>query len=358
MTKHVPDFGMIWPDWVPDPVRRYLYHTGQGEGIRTLARRDSSHASTVSRQVRQVELDRDDSIIDDALIWLSDCMTSIDANGETNCPGLTGELSPAVQADFRAVTRDIPIVLRRLAHAGAVLALAEGMDRAVIVRDSDGDQVHRLGVVDRPVIYALALNGWIECDTPGRIRRFRITQPGRSHLSGVTAGQENRAGGFREQATGFEAAPASRRHVSGQGDTPVLSLARRRSSKGEPFLTADLVRAAERIQDDFELAQMEPRTTQNWDSYLTAGISGPGKGGDNLVQGASAARDRVTTALRALGPGLGDVVLECCCRLKGLEAAEKKLGWSARSGKIVLRIALQRLRSHYDGLEDGGGLIG
>ena len=76
------------------------------------------------------------------------------------------------------------------------------------------------------------------------------------------------------------------------------------------------------------------------------------------MRGAAAARERVSAALAALGPGLGDVVLECCCRMQGLETAEKKLGWSARSGKIVLRIALQRLRQHYDGLNDGGGLIG
>ncbi|NJM83749.1 MAG: helix-turn-helix domain-containing protein, partial [Tabrizicola sp.] len=48
------------------------------------------------------------------------------------------------------------------------------------------------------------------------------------------------------------------------------------------------------------------------------------------------------------GPGLGDVALRCCCFLEGLEVAEKRLGWAARSGKIVLRIALQRLRRHYD----------
>ena len=57
-----------------------------------------------------------------------------------------------------------------------------------------------------------------------------------------------------------------------------------------------------------------------------------------------AARDQIAD----LGPGLGDMVLRCCGFLEGLEAAEKRMGWSARSGKIVLRIALQRLKRHYD----------
>ena len=51
------------------------------------------------------------------------------------------------------------------------------------------------------------------------------------------------------------------------------------------------------------------------------------------------ARDRVALALRDLGPGLGDVALRVCCFLEGIEAAERRMGWAARSGKIVLRIA-------------------
>ena len=53
-------------------------------------------------------------------------------------------------------------------------------------------------------------------------------------------------------------------------------------------------------------------------------------------------------ALRELGPGLGEIALRCCCHLEGLERTERNMGWSARSGKIVLRIALQRLKRHYD----------
>ena len=73
----------------------------------------------------------------------------------------------------------------------------------------------------------------------------------------------------------------------------------------------------------------------------------------------SNARNRVALALSELGPGLSDVVLRCCCYLEGLETIEKKLSWSARSGKIVLRIALMRLKIHYDQtVGPGGPLIG
>jgi hypothetical protein len=42
-----------------------------------------------------------------------------------------------------------------------------------------------------------------------------------------------------------------------------------------------------------------------------------------------------------------------------LEKTEQIMGWSARSGKIVLRIALQRLKRYYDKLHGaGGGTIG
>ncbi|MFC6586305.1 DUF6456 domain-containing protein [Sulfitobacter pacificus] len=74
---------------------------------------------------------------------------------------------------------------------------------------------------------------------------------------------------------------------------------------------------------------------------------------------AAEARARVTAALADLGPGLSDVALRCCCYLEGLEAAEKRLGWSARSGKVVLRIALMRLKRHYDEtVGPGGPMIG
>jgi hypothetical protein len=58
-------------------------------------------------------------------------------------------------------------------------------------------------------------------------------------------------------------------------------------------------------------------------------------------------------AIKDLGPGLSDVALRCCCLREGLETTEKRMGWSARSGKVVLRIALQRLSLFYADARSG-----
>jgi hypothetical protein len=56
---------------------------------------------------------------------------------------------------------------------------------------------------------------------------------------------------------------------------------------------------------------------------------------------------------------LAEVAVCCCCFEQGLEKLEQIMGWSARSGKILLRIGLQRLKLYYDKLHGaGGGTIG
>lgn len=130
-------------------------------------------------------------------------------------------------------------------------------------------------------------------------------------------------------------------------ESPLAMLARRKGKDGKPFLESPLVQAGERFREDFELAQMGPKIAQNWEQFMTTGDRDCLAPQGEITNGSRAARDRILSALEDLGPGLGDIIMRCCCFLEGLETAEKRMGWSARSGKVVLRIALQRLRRHY-----------
>lgn len=119
-------------------------------------------------------------------------------------------------------------------------------------------------------------------------------------------------------------------------------------------MNAELVTAGERLREDFELSQMGQNITQNWETILTGQIDG-GPNETAIRPNAFTALERFKSAMKALGPGLSEIALYCCCMQQGMEIAEKRLGWSARSGKIVLRIALQRLRQHYDDVHGAHG---
>ena len=265
--------------------------------------------------------------------------------------------------DDETMTREARRILRRLCETGAVLAIAAEMEKAVVVRDSAGGSTTRTAVVDRPVAQAMALKGWIATTGSGRISRYYITAAGRTALEQLMR-QAPAKHGFAEAQTPFERAddadddgPNARRSRYNLAESPLAALARRREKDGTPFLTDRMVQAGERLREDFELAQMGERTTQDWNRFLAPS----GTTGAAVFAGSApaAARARLASALDDLGPGLSDVVLRCCCYLEGLEAAEKRLGWSARSGKIVLRIALMRLRKHYEEtLGPGSAMIG
>ena len=60
---------------------------------------------------------------------------------------------------------------------------------------------------------------------------------------------------------------------------------------------------------------------------------------------------RFEELMRALGPGLADVILLHICHERGIEDIEKLMGWSARSGKVVLAIAVQHAARFYAGDE-------
>ncbi len=356
------------PTWVPEGAQRYLDHTESGRSIRDIARSAGCHASTILRQIRRVEMRRDDPLVDAALQSLAESHFSSESDhGRAFSivklePGQTG-------AQTEEFEHEALRVLRRMCETGAVLAVAEDMDKAVVVRDIGEGGTTKTAVVECRIAQALALNDWISCDNPGRISRYRISTSGRAALSHLIAEAENRARaqnefGMAEAQAAFKPA-GDRSRATHQPrvrysttESPLIALARRRDRDGKPFLDETLVSAGERLREDFELAQIGPQVTQNWDHFLTGGGRGEFSSDTPAGLGASGARDRVARALSDLGPGLSDVALRCCCYLEGLELAEKRMGWSARSGKIVLRIALQRLKRHYEYQTERDRMIG
>lgn len=353
------------PNWVPSAVRLYLRHTENGRSLRQIAREEGVHASTVLRQVRRFESRRDDPLIDCALGRLRQVLPGSKASRAAGLgKGSVGGDRVAELAEPLSETRlncEARRVLRRLSEPAAVLVVAAGMERAVVLRDGPNGAA-RLAVLDRPIAEALALRDWIRCRKLGRVAQYEITAVGRAALRRllVAAGESDASAAISAPETAMRVDDP---HEVGRSrefaaDSPVTALARRRDRDGRPFLDAELVAAAERLREDFEIAQMEPRLTQDWERFLTAGTSTGRVAPSGRQGGACAARERVAAALRELGPGLGDMVLRCCCYLQGLEAAERRMGWSARSGKIVLRIALIRLKRHYDTLGDAAKLIG
>lgn len=348
-------------DDLPDDARLYLRHVEQGESIRSLAREAGCHASTILRRIRRFEARRDDPLVDGAL---------------------SGKPRPGADADQRAALR----VLRRLAEPGAVMASAEGMDKAIVTRDDI-----RTAILDRCQAETMALKGWVvQMDRGGRIQRYQLAPAGREALRVMMGGRRPSApvpgpddftdaspvasagaaapAGMAEAPAGFDHAerhrvwqdkilqdPEDGRRRTTRvniAESPLLMLARRRDVNGQPFLSAAMVAAGERLREDFELAQMGPRVAQNWDGFMTAGID-VSRQSTGYRGGSESARDRVGSALRDLGPGMGDIVLRVCCFLEGIELTERRLGWSARSGKIVLRLALMRLERHYQEVYGG-----
>jgi hypothetical protein len=110
--------------------------------------------------------------------------------------------------------------------------------------------------------------------------------------------------------------------------------------------------AGEKLRVDFTLAGLSPRLGVDLTQPLLA--RSRGKAARRLMSDTViAAKQRFTRAMRAVGPGLSDILFDVCCHWRGIEEAEHAFGWPSRSGRVVLGIALDRLAEHY-GLRAGG----
>lgn len=102
--------------------------------------------------------------------------------------------------------------------------------------------------------------------------------------------------------------------------------------------------AGERLRADFERSQLGPSITMRWDPVRIKTTGDPGL---SRTEGQVAARARFDAAIRQAGKGLDDILWRVVCAGETLPVAEKALQWPARSGKLVLKLALERVADYY-----------
>jgi Domain of unknown function (DUF6456) len=103
--------------------------------------------------------------------------------------------------------------------------------------------------------------------------------------------------------------------------------------------------AGECLRRDWEAAQLSPAVTMRWDTVRMQG--GGADRGLHASERQLAAQQRFDSGVAAAGPGLADVLWRVVCAGETLPDAERALAWPVRSGKLVLKLALDRVAGFY-----------
>ncbi len=113
-------------------------------------------------------------------------------------------------------------------------------------------------------------------------------------------------------------------------------------------LTDRQMLAGEKLRGDYEAAMLGPRVTMNWENTPLSRNrrSAPAIMADS--ERMLSAKDRFDNAQMAMGRDLVDIAWRVICAGEGVSIAERAMDWPARSGKLVLRIALDRLADFYN----------
>jgi hypothetical protein len=220
-----------------------------------------------------------------------------------------------------AFEREAKALIRRLERAGARI---ERRAAGYFIDGRETRRGRRLPPLDPKLIEAMAAQGLIESVNDGC---YRPASLGRER-------PESEHGGV-----------LPRRNLA---ESPLSWLKSRKGKAAAGFLEEDF-EAGERLRADYTLARLEPRLTVAWDLGVTAGSERfvPRPGTLAPSERALAAKQRYFKALDAVGPELALVLVEVCCLASGIEAAERRLGWPRRAGKVVLKLALAALARHY-----------
>lgn len=105
--------------------------------------------------------------------------------------------------------------------------------------------------------------------------------------------------------------------------------------------------AGEKLRGDYEAAALGPKITMRWENTPLSRQKRSSGSTPNQSERMITAKSRFDAALAALGADLSDIAWRVICAGESVPAAERAMSWPTRSGKLVLRIALDRLAEFY-----------
>ena len=249
----------------------------------------------------------------------------------------------ACQAPPRAHPISVLQALAKRDHVLELVPKSDGTRTLRVIKDGHAVPGQR-EIIYSALMAALEL-GWLaDGDTSGV--RWGLSQEGRVAL------RRARSAGDGAIQVNASAARETLPDVTAQtslnaAESPLAWLRRRKLKGGEPLISAVQFDAGERLRGDLWFAQLTPRVTANWSS-AGGGTSKSGGGlGIDMRDNVVAAQQRVRRALSVVSPASAGLLLDVCGHLLGLEQIERSHGWPPRSGKVMLRNALDELARHY-----------
>ncbi len=136
--------------------------------------------------------------------------------------------------------------------------------------------------------------------------------------------------------------PKSNRSVSvNVGESPLSWLYAHKHLSERQFLAGEKLRIA------YERAVIGTNITMSWNPMPPSKGRRAALGQMDQSESRLNAKQRFDDAIACLGDGLEDVAWRVICNCESVSSAEKALGWPTRSGKLVLKLALDRLANHY-----------
>lgn len=130
--------------------------------------------------------------------------------------------------------------------------------------------------------------------------------------------------------------------------SPIIKLYNRQRNIAHKYLTDIHLQAGQKLFETFITANLQPNVTMNWENLQSVRQSHY-TGGKQATYSETvySARRQLYASLLHVGEEFAAILVEICLFGNGLEATEKAMNWPARSGKLLLTMALDRLAEHF-----------